>query len=117
MTNHIRKVVEISITEGQLEEFKNVARIFIDRVNASEPDTLSYEWFLNDDGSKCYVIEWYKDSEALMTHLANIGDLYEPLFEVSEITRIEVFGDPSPEVKQAHMAGTKFMNYWAGVWR
>ena len=115
MPNKIRKVVEISITEGQLEEFKNAAGHFIERVKTSEPDTLIYDWYFNDGESRCYIIEEYKDSGALLTHLANIRNLYESLFEISEITHIEVYGDPSKEVRQAHMAGTEFFHHWSGV--
>jgi quinol monooxygenase YgiN len=115
VTNKIRKVVEISINEGQLKKFKNAAGHFIERVKSSEPDTLIYDWYFNVGESKCYIIEEYKDSEALLTHLANIRNLYKSLFEVSEITRIEIFGDPSTEVRQAHMAGTEFLRHWSGV--
>jgi quinol monooxygenase YgiN len=115
--NQIRKVVEISINQGKLAKFKEVSSQFIERVKTSEPDTLAYEWYFNEDQSKCYVIEQYRDSDALLIHMANIRHLYEPIFEVSEITRIEVFGDPSPEVREAHLEGTKYLNYWAGISR
>lgn len=76
-----------------------------------------YEWFLDEEQNTSYIIESYKDSQALLSHLANIRDLYEPFFEVAEITSIEVFGDSSEEVKQAQLAGTKFVSYWSGVLR
>jgi len=117
MTQDIRKVVEVAIDEGRLDEFKQVANEFIQRVELSEPDTVSYEWFLDVDGNKCYILEWYKDSPALLAHLDNIRDLYGDLLEVSKITRLEVFGNPSIEVRQAHLPGTKFFDYWAGITR
>lgn len=115
MTSQIHKVVEISYRQGALEEFKQICSQFIEKVKTSEPDTLVYEWYFNEAEKKCYVIESYRNSEALLAHLANIRDLYEPLFEVAEITRLEVFGNPSPEVKKAHLAGTRFMEYWSGI--
>lgn len=117
MTQDIRKVVEVTINEGQLDEFKRLANIFIKRVKSSEPDTVSYEWFFDTDGKKCYILEWYRDSKALLAHLDNIRDLYEPLFKVSRITRLEVFGNPSLEVRQAHLPETRFFEYWAGIRR
>jgi quinol monooxygenase YgiN len=117
MTDQIQKVVEVSIAEGKLDQFQIVAQRFIGRVDASEPDTLRYEWFLSEDGAKCYILELYRDSQALLSHLANIRDLYAPLFEVAQITRIEVFGAASEEVKQAHIPGTVFHDYWAGTRR
>jgi quinol monooxygenase YgiN len=117
MAQDIRKVVELTINEGKLDEFKQVANEFIQRVESSEPDTVSYEWFLAAGGKKCYILEWYRDSKALLAHLDNIRDLYEPLFKVSKITRLEVFGNPSLKVRQAHLPGTKFFEYWAGITR
>ena len=115
--DQISKVVEISINTGMVAEFKEVATRFIERVNASEPDTLSYEWFLDTEGSKCYILEKYRDSETLLAHLENVRDLYEPILALSKITRIEVFGDASEEVKEAHIPGTKFFQYWSGFTR
>lgn len=117
MTGDIRKVVEISIFEGRLAQFKDIAAAFVERVKQLEPGTLGYEWYLSDDGSKCFVLEWYRDSEALMAHLANIRDLYAPLFEVCQITHIQVFGHPSEELRQAHLPGTHFLSPWIGVRR
>jgi quinol monooxygenase YgiN len=117
MDDDIRKVVEVSIFPEKLDEFKEVATAFVERVRQLEPGTLSYEWYLNEDGSKCLILEWYRDSEALMAHLANIRDLYEPLFAVSEITRLEVFGHASAALREAHLPGTAFLSPWIGVRR
>jgi quinol monooxygenase YgiN len=117
MTQHIRKVVEVTINKGKLDKFKQVAKIFIERIELNEPDTVSYEWFLTADADKCYILEWYRDSKALLAHLDNIRDLYEDLIEVSKITRLEVFGNPSKEVRQAHLPETKFYDHWKGITR
>ena len=63
------------------------------------------------------VLEWYKDSETLLAHLENVSNLYEPLLAISGISRIEVFGDASEEVKRAHLPGIKYFGYWAGFTR
>jgi len=34
--------------------------------------------YFNDDQYQCIVLEWYKDSEALIQHAANVGGLEEP---------------------------------------
>lgn len=117
MTGQIHKVVNIAIFPGKVEKFKKTASLFITCLRETEPDTMIYEWFLDEEQNTSYIIESYKDSQALLSHLANIRDLYEPFFEVAEITSIEVFGDSSEEVKQAQLAGTKFVSYWSGVLR
>lgn len=117
MTSQIRRVVKVSINEGQLDEFKEVANRFIERVKAGEPRTLNYDWFVDDESGQCCILERYENSEALLLHLANIRDLYEPLFEVCQIYSIEVFGNVTEEIRKAHISGTKFWNDWLGLGR
>jgi len=101
MTSYIRTNAELSIAEGKIDEFKKMAAEMIKKVEANEPGMLSYEWFLSDDESKCYLIEIYKDSEAVMAHFGNIGEMMGPFMEIAQITRIELYGNPSDEVRQA----------------
>lgn len=42
-------------------------------------------------------IQAYDDANAVLAHLANLGDLFGQLMTVSDLT-IEVFGDPSPDL-------------------
>lgn len=112
MTDQIQKVVNVSIEEGRLDEFKEVANRFIERVKAGEPMTLIYDWFVDEESGRCCILERYENSEALLYHLANIRDLYEPLFEVCQITSVDVFGYASAEVRQAHISGTNFWEDW-----
>jgi hypothetical protein len=44
-------------------------------VRTKDTGTLQYEIYFNDDQSECIVLERYRDSEALIEHLANLGDL------------------------------------------
>jgi quinol monooxygenase YgiN len=82
MTDYIRATAEVSIPHGKINEFKVLSAGIMHKVEANEPDTLSYEYFLSSDESKCYVVQLYKDSEAVLAHLENISDLASPLHEV-----------------------------------
>jgi quinol monooxygenase YgiN len=118
MTDYIRANAELSIPAGKIDEFKKLAAELIKKVEANEPNTLSYEWFLSDDESKCYVLEIYKDSEALMAHLGDIGEMMGPFLELAPLTRLELYGSPSDEVRQAlEPFGTKFFEHWNGLTR
>lgn len=118
MTDYIRAVAEVSIPEGTIDEFKKLASEIIDRVEATEPETLSYEWFLSEDQRTCYVVQLYQDSEAVMAHLKNIGDLSGPLHELAPLTGLAVFGTPSDELRQAlEPAGPRLFAHWNGVTR
>ena len=100
MEDSIRLVVEATVAEGKLDSFKRILSSAVERVRANEPNTLSYEFFFNEDESKCYGLEWYKDSEATIAHVANVGEILGRLFEVSQLTRMEVMGAPSDEAKK-----------------
>jgi quinol monooxygenase YgiN len=118
MTDYLRSNVEISISAGKIDEFKQLATEIIKKVEANEPNALSYEWFLSDDESKCYVVEIYKDSEAVMAHLGNIGEMMGPILEIAPITRLEVYGSPSDELRQAlEPLGAQYFEHWNGITR
>jgi quinol monooxygenase YgiN len=118
MKKYIRAIAEVSIPEGKINEFKKLAAEIIDKVVANEPKTLSYEYFLSNDATKCYVVQLYKDSEAVMAHLGNIGDLAGPLHEVAPLNGLMIFGSPSDELRQAlEPVGPKIFEHWNGVTR
>ena len=101
MTSYIRVNAEHAISDGKIDEFKKMAAEMIKKVEANEPNYLSYEWFLSDDESQCYIIGLFKDSEAMMAHLANIGEMMGPFSEIAPATRIELYGNLSDELRQA----------------
>ena len=118
MTGFIRAITEVSIPQDMISEFKKLASEIITRVEATESYTLSYEWFLSNDESKCYVVHLYKDSESLLAHLRNIGDLGGPLHEIAPINDLMIFGSPSDELRQAlEPVGAKIFEHWNGVTR
>lgn len=118
VTNYIRAIAEHSISKGKIDEFRKLAAEIIDRVEAAEPNTLSYEWFLSEDESKCYVVQIYEDSAAAMAHLANIADLMSPFHEVAPLSGLMIFGSPSDELRQTlEPVGAKFFEHWSGLTR
>ena len=111
----IRKVLEVVLKPGKAADFREIAREFIRRDEAREPDTLSYEWFLDRNQETCIILEDYRDNHAFLFHLENIRDLYAELFAVCEFTRLQVFGDVFAEVRSAHMPQTEFFDRWSGI--
>jgi quinol monooxygenase YgiN len=118
MTNYIRANAEHSISDGKINEFKKLAAEILERVEANEPNTICYEWYLSNDESKCYVVQIYKDSESVMAHLGNIVDLMGPFHEVAPLTGLMIYGSPSDELRQAlEPVGPKIFEHWNGVTR
>ena len=94
-------VLEFTINDGKLEEFKAKSAGYIEAVKANEPGTLGYQWFLAEDGKRCLVHEAFRDSEALMAHLAHVGPTLPDLLAVAPITRVEVLGSASDAARAA----------------
>jgi len=88
------------IQDGKLASFKQIAATCLSMVKEKEPDSLQYEWYFNPDETECVVVEAYRDSNALLAHLGNLGDLFGQLLAVSDLSA-EVYGKPSEELLQA----------------
>ena len=100
MEQQIQVLVELTIADGKIEEFKSQMPAIIERVKTNEPDMTGYQWYLSDDQTKCYVIEWLKNSQAWLIHLSNVEQIVPALFAIAPITRLEVFGDISKDVEE-----------------
>ena len=107
-----------SIKEGRLEEFKAFVNTMIEVTDVNEPNTLVYEWYINEDGSECHLLETFKDSDAFMVHLGNVGHMFDALFESATMTRAKIYGSPSAELKQAlDPLGVQYFSHFNGVTR
>ncbi len=93
--------------EGKAEEFKRLSAQAMDIVRAKERGrTLEYDVYFNEDESECVVIERYTDSNALIDHFANMGELMEPILSMVEVVHGEVLGEPNEELR-GRLAGGK----------
>jgi quinol monooxygenase YgiN len=95
-----RLIVRQSIKPGMLEQFKKLAVEYTAAVEANEPTTLGYEWFITGDGSTCYLNEFYGSSEAFLLHFENLGPKLGAMLELSPLEEMIVLGEPSPQVQE-----------------
>ena len=58
-----------------------------------EPGALYYGFTFDGDTAHCR--EGYKDAEALLAHLENVGPLLQEALKISDISRLEVHGPES----------------------
>ena len=108
-----------SIKEGRLEEFKAFVNAMIEVTDVNELNTLVYEWYINEDGSECHLLETFKDSEAFVTHLGNVGHMFDTLSQFATMTRAKIYGSPSDELQQslASAYGVEYFGHFNGVTR
>ncbi len=113
-----RMIVRQGIKPGKLEEFKKMSENLTSGVEANEQTTLGYEWFIDEDGSSCYLIESYGDAEAFLLHFQGLGDKLGAMLEISPLEEMVVIGDPSPQVKEMLAGlGAKFYSPHVGFAR
>ena len=118
MNNEIQYTVEWTIKPGGLDAFKDLAKQATKLVQENEPEMMGYQWYFNDDETKCYTAEWQTSSESLMAHLQNVGDILPKLLAHSDITRFEVFGNPNAEAMAAVKGiGAEVFGYFDGFIR
>jgi quinol monooxygenase YgiN len=97
---HFRALV--TIVKGKREEYKKLVQEMCRAVEADEPGTLHYQFYLNRDETKCIVNEIYADSEATLAHINGVASqtILPKIHNVSRISRLEVYGSPSQELQK-----------------
>jgi quinol monooxygenase YgiN len=96
--SELQGIARYKIHESKLEEFKRLSAQCMEIVRTKDTGTLQYEIYFNDDQSECTVLERYRDSEALIEHLAHIGDLMAAIVESGSVSG-ELLGEPSAELR------------------
>jgi quinol monooxygenase YgiN len=98
----VRELVGIArfrFREGKLEEFKRLSAQAGEIVRAKDTGTLQYDLYFNEDQSECMVLERFRDSEALIEHFTNLGDLVEAILSTVTVVHGELLGEPSAELR------------------
>jgi len=91
---------------GKREEYLRLSDQAVELVRAKEPGTLQYDLYLNGDRSECMFIERYRDSEAAIAHVANVGHLFAPVLATVSVVHGELLGEPSADLR-ARLAGSE----------
>ena len=96
--SELQGIARYTFHEGKVEEFKRLSAQCMEIARAKDTGTLQYEIYFNDDQSECIVLERYRDSEALIEHAANLGDLWEAVLATGSVAG-ELLGEPSAELR------------------
>jgi quinol monooxygenase YgiN len=118
--NQIHFRAEFTIEEGKIEEYKKLVQEMSRVVEANEPDTIDYQFYLNRAETTCIVHETYINSEAVLAHNAGVASqtILPKIFSVSRISRFDVYGNPSEELQKVLTSfGPQTYNLFAGFSR
>jgi quinol monooxygenase YgiN len=97
--SELQGIARFKIHKGKLDEFKRLSAQLMDIARRKDTGTIQYEIYMNEDQSECIVLERYKNSQALIDHLANQGDLTAAMLATGSVTG-ELLGEPSAELKK-----------------
>ena len=87
----------LKVRHGQLEGFRRQASEMMRVTREKDTGTLTYDWFLSEDGTECEVHESYVDADALVEHALNVRDARAVMFaEYACDHQMAFYGDPSP---------------------
>lgn len=96
--SELQGIARFRFHPGKVEEFKRLAAQAMEIVRRSEPGTLQYETYFNEDESEAVVLERYRDSQALIDHGQHMAELMEPILATGTVSG-ELLGEPSPELR------------------
>ena len=104
MTDNVYWILEAEVQPGKEGGFRSLMKEMVASTRADEAGALNYEW--SADGKVCHIYERYADCAATMTHLKTFGEKFAGRFgEVLRVTRMVVYGSPSPAVREALAGG------------
>jgi quinol monooxygenase YgiN len=102
--SELQGIGRFKFQEGKLQEFKRLSAQAMEIVRAKDTGTLQYEIYFSDDQSECVVLERYRDSEALIEHGANLGELGQAILATGLVSS-DLLGEPSAELKMMLAGG------------
>jgi quinol monooxygenase YgiN len=118
--NEIRLSLELAIESSKIAECKKLVQDMVKVVEGNEPDTINYEYYLNNAETSCVINEAYKNSEAALAHVKGVASqtILPKIFNISRIARFDVYGDASEELEKVLTTfGAKFYKLFAGFSR
>jgi len=97
---NIQVTARFKIHDARLDEFKRLAEACVQNVREKDTGTLQYDWFFNKNHTECVVLERYMDSDAVLEHMGNLGDLLGSLLELSDLD-VTLYGAASEKLLEA----------------
>lgn len=89
-----------TLREGKAEGFEKFFREFCESVvEANEPRVISFNGYVNDEGTEASVVQVHPDADSMLFHMQLISDHIERSYaEFLDATKgIQVFGTPNDQ--------------------
>ena len=94
---------EVTIEEGKIEEYKQLAQEMSKVVEDNQPDTLIFQFYFSRDETKSIVWETFANSESVLTHMKGVAaqTIFPKISNVCKINRVDMYENPSEELQKA----------------
>jgi quinol monooxygenase YgiN len=100
MSNHIVYVDRFQISEGKTEEFRQYAEELADLAEEQERGAISFNYFVDGDGTRGTAVFVFADAAALDHYLDLASPKFREAVDLVSSTDIELLGDPSDRAAQ-----------------
>jgi hypothetical protein len=114
-------VNELAVKDGKLDTFRELMEEMVSGAK-NQPGTLSYEWYISDDGSTVHVVETYADSAAVVAHHVSEGFALKNwagrFMDCADVTRVNAYGNPNAAAREIlDRLGATYHSAWGGFSR
>ena len=99
MSDGLFFVLELAVKPEQVEDLRSVMRDMVE-IARTEPGTLSYEWFINDEGTVCHLYERYADAQAALVHGASFPNELNERSHAFPPVRLTAYGEVTKEIRE-----------------
>jgi quinol monooxygenase YgiN len=92
--------------DGDVARFEAWAAELVEKIRAGDPGTLAFGVYPTGSNAEYVFLELYRDSEAALGHLANVGPLLQRMGDVAEPAGgpLEVYGEISDALRDSYAA-------------
>ena len=102
--DELQVTARIKIEADKFKKFEATAKACMRVAREIDTGTLQYDWFLNENRTECVVRERYRDSEAALEHVANLGATIRKDLQEAEMS-LEFYGEASAKLIEAAKGG------------
>lgn len=95
-------LLELTLAPDTTKAFMTLMGEMVAATRENEPGASIYEWSTSSDGHTVWILERYRDSDAVMTHLGTFGSRFaERFLALLTPVRMVVTGSPDDRVRKA----------------
>ena len=95
MSDLIVVVDSSEIREGKLEELKRAIEELVEFVERNESDPISYNIYLDEDGTRMTVVQIHPNSASMEIHMKLAGPVFRKFTDLLTLSRVDFYGEPS----------------------